>query len=304
MHYTVLDNHGLEAFNDTVNTRLRNRLKYISDIALYETRTNWNDLAPAHIGNIYQLKEGDTTRVTINTTKYKAGDWIIVVNDTEKNADGDVVDYETKAEANVMVRKLGSTDDPELPPVINTFYCDLQYAKKGTAENGTFYCDYQKGGADIVSADIKLGDTVVHSFGAGDKSTTFTLSISESNAGPYTLVVKDEDDQETVVGGVSVEFLDACSFNKTGTNVFTEVLCKDGEALFGFEFSNMMSTPIIKMPDSITQPTRILGGENVWNQDIDYTMSFSKSYSEAEKCYIYELIDPCAFDHYYFRTVS
>lgn len=105
----VLDKHGLKYFNDTVNERLKNRLKYKGKYTLIEDQEDWDKLAPTHIGDTYLLA-GDEV-ITIDNITFKAGEWVVAMNETRLNDDDEVVD-ESGAEAHVKVEKLGSASLP------------------------------------------------------------------------------------------------------------------------------------------------------------------------------------------------
>lgn len=109
-----MDRKDLLWFNDSVNDRIRCRLKYKGDFEITEAQADWDALAPTEIAHVYQLTSAseELKKITINDETYHVGDWVIVMNKTIKNDDGTIVDEDGNP-AQVEVRKLGSSGMPD-----------------------------------------------------------------------------------------------------------------------------------------------------------------------------------------------
>lgn len=94
-----LDKASTKRLVDRLNESLQRRLKYKGELYIAsETRTNWDDLVPASIGNLYVLKADELvpdpahpgqflppspTKVTIDGIDYEVGDTIYVTNNVQ-----------------------------------------------------------------------------------------------------------------------------------------------------------------------------------------------------------------------------
>lgn len=109
-----MDRKDLLWFNDSVNDRIRCRLKYKGDFEITEVQADWDALAPTEIAHVYQLTSAseELKKITINDETYRVGDWVIVMNKTIKNDDGTIVDEDGNP-TQVEVRKLGSSGMPD-----------------------------------------------------------------------------------------------------------------------------------------------------------------------------------------------
>lgn len=110
MEKTYLEYEGLKHYNDLLNDRNKKRLKYKGEYTLVDTITDWHELAPTHIGDVYHLV-GDVD-ITIDDESYAVGDWIIVMNETYVAADGSITDKAGNA-TEVKVEKFGSAGLPK-----------------------------------------------------------------------------------------------------------------------------------------------------------------------------------------------
>lgn len=119
MNYNqFLDKEGLAYFNKVLNERFQGRLKYIGEFELNDDFTDFNVLAPAHVGDVYHAKAGTATEVVFGETKVKDGDWFVVMNESRVDADDPMVirvhDNDPAAaweEGDVKIEKLGSQMD-------------------------------------------------------------------------------------------------------------------------------------------------------------------------------------------------
>lgn len=140
-----VDPEALDRFNQLITIRYQGRFKYLGEFELNDDFTDFNVLAPAHVGDVFHAKAGTVDEITFGEMKIKAGDWFVVVNESRVDEDGtifiydDDLDHEAFYEGDVAVEKLGSQMDdvvdygyynalqPIAPYAYEAFYDDLNY---------------------------------------------------------------------------------------------------------------------------------------------------------------------------------